>query len=542
VAGLEYEALGEEPLGIGCRSRSVVGGDALDVQFRGPPDRKKRGRMKHIQLEERLGERAREPSAVVGISDLEATSLSREVVRASRGEFVGHFVEKDRLVLFRDRLGARNLYYGIRNGSVVVSTDLAWVAERIGAEPNWSYINSDYLQFQIPFGEETFFAGIRKVMPGEFVSVDADGNVEREKYWEIEFGDRPFRAEELAELIRDAVRFRLSFVEGRPYTAYLSGGLDSSTAVLLATPNECFSGFYEEEGYSEMDYIETVIEHVADSTKYTPVQITAEAFQGMLESLPDVLPDPCGGLGVVPQVLVAREAAERGYEYAFTGEGGDEVFLGYNWNTMVFAMVDAARSLLRDRYMVRYEPMVDKVLRDGLATFTGGLLARGEDILYATGRILDLWDRSQPVENNVLFINLKLGLPAILTLDEQVGRFAGVEPVSPLMDHRIVEYVCSIRPGDRAPIPKHMMREALKGVLPEKIRTRYEKMGFPVPYEEWKWPTIGPALRSLQRRGSVDFEPRRHTTMDRKTWALYSIEAWCKRYVDGMGSREGGER
>jgi asparagine synthase (glutamine-hydrolysing) len=250
-------------------------------------------------------------------------------------------------------------------------------------------------------------------------------------------------------------------------------------------------------------------------------------------SLPDILPDPCGGLGVVPQVLVAQEAARRGYEYAFTGEGGDEIFLGYNWNTMVFAMAGAARSLLRDRYMVRYEGMVDKVLRDGLATFTGGLLARGDDVLYATKRVLDLWDRKEPVENNILRINLKLGLPAILTLDEQVGRYAGVEPVSPLMDHRIVEYVCSVRPGDRAPIPKHMMREALRGILPEKIRMRYEKMGFPVPVETWSWPTIGPTLESLSARGRIPVDVGRHATMDRKTWALYAIEAWCRRYEDG---------
>lgn len=479
-----------------------------------------------------LGDLSAVTGSVDGVTNLVAEDLCRREFREARGEFSGFFVESDCLVLFRDRLGARNIYYAVRDGEAFVSSDAAWVGKQIGAEADWGYIRSDYMEFQLPFDDRTFFEGVRKVMPGEFACIDAVGNVTREAYWDVEFNDRPFRAEELTELIRDAVSFRLKVIGERPYTAYLSGGLDSSTAALLAQPPECFSGFYEEEGYSEMHFIDAVIKESDGALRYTPVQITKDAFQGLLPRLAEILPDPCGGLGVIPQVLVAREAAERGYRYAFTGEGGDEIFLGYNWNTMVLAMAAAARGLLRDRYMVRYEPMVDKVLRDGLATFTGGLLARGEDILYATERVLELWDRELPVENNIHRINLKLGLPAILTLDEQVGRFAGVEPVSPLMDHKIVEYACSVRPDDRAPIPKHMMREALKGILPEKIRTRYEKMGFPVPFTTWDWPSIGPVLDSLARRGRLPFDEGGHTTMDRKTWALYSIEAWCASYLD----------
>jgi len=118
-------------------------------------------------------------------------------------------------------------------------------------------------------------------------------------------------------------------------------------------------------------------------------------------------------------------------------------------------------------------------------------------------------------------------------VDESVGRFTGVEPVSPLMDHNIVEYACSVRPEDRAPIPKYMLREALKGILPEKVRMRYDKMGFPVPYQNWKWDQLKPVLSSLASRKVIQgLDPFQHTTMDRKTWALYSIETWCQHYFD----------
>jgi len=486
---------------------------------------------KDIKILVDLGEIPSSGSQVIGISALNSLeNIRKRDVLNSRGEFAGYFYDDGQVTLFRDRLGARNIFYCVESDTVAISTDLGWLARQVTTEPNWSHILSDYLQFQLPFLDETFFSGIKKVMPGEFVCIDKNGETTRETYWDLEFGNSSFDPKHLLDLIVDAVEYRLSLIESSDFTSYLSGGIDSSTITLLSKPKECFSGFYEEEGYSEMDYIEAIIPANESPKKYIPVQITEKAFQSLLSSLPEILADPCAGLGVISQVLVAQEAAKHGYRYAFTGEGGDEIFLGYNWNTMVFSLADATKRLLRDRYMVGYEPMIEKVLRDGFPTFTGGLLARGNDILYATQRILDLWDRDQPVENNILKINLKVGLPAILTLDEQVGRFTGVEPISPFVDHHIVEYACSIRPEERAPLPKFMLREGLKGILPEKIRTRYEKMGFPVPFKEWKWQTITPMLKSLDQRSVLEIDSNRHTTMDRQTWALYSIEIWCQHF------------
>lgn len=471
-------------------------------------------------------------SEVIGISNLNSREeIGREDIINSRGEFAGYFCKNDQVVLFRDRLGARNIYYLVDNDSALISTDLGWIARKAKPAPNWRYILSDYLQFQIPFTDETFFSNVKKVMPGELVYL-REGDVKREKYWDLRFGTSVFDPKHLLDLIRDAVEFRLTMIHGSNYTSYLSGGIDSSAMALLAKPRECFSGFYKEEGYSEMDYIEAIVSKASVPERYVPVQITEEKFQEQLAKLPEILPDPCAGLGVIPQVLVAQEAVRRGYAYAFTGEGGDELFLGYNWNTVVFSLADAARRLLRDRYMVRYEPMIDKVLQDAFPTFTGGLLVRGNDIAYATQRILNIWDHNEPVENNILRINLKIGLPAILTLDEQVGRYSNIEPISPFVDHHIVEYVCSVRPEDRAPIPKYMLREALKGILPEKVRMRYDKMGFPVPYDRWNWESISPIISSFAAREIIDVDQGKHTTLDRQTWALYSIESWYQHYFE----------
>lgn len=470
-------------------------------------------------------------SQVIGISNLNCLEhIQKKDIQDSRGEFAGFFVNGDRVTLFRDRVGARNIYYTIDNEQIFISTDLEWLAKNVETEPNWQYILSDYLQFQIPFSDDTFFSKIKKVMPGEFVYLEK-GKVMTERYWNLKFGNAQFDAKHLLKLIRDAVTYRLSLI-GDNYTAYLSGGIDSSTITLLSRPKDCFSGFYKADGYSELDHIETVISKADFPCENTQVQITEDCFQNCLEKLPEILKDPCCGLGAIPQVLVGEQAAKEGYQYAFTGEGGDEIFLGYNWNTIVFSLANSARALLRDRYMVRYEPMIEKVLRDGFSTFTGGLLSRGNDIAYATKRILEVWDQSESVENNILKINLRIGLPAILTLDEAVGIYCGIEPVSPLVDHNIIEYVCSINPQERAPIPKFLFREALKGTLPEKVRMRYDKMGFPVPYDRWNWEPHLSLIASLAERNFVDIDLDQHKTMDRQTWALYSIEAWFRHYFE----------
>jgi len=492
-------------------------------------------RIKEIQTIVDLNHPERIGGAVIGISNLpELPKTSMEDVRKSRGEFAGYCIENDELILFRDRLGARNIYYAVDGAMAYVSTNPVWIAKAIKAKANWSYILSDYLQFQVSFTEETFFENVKKVMPGEFVRITKN-DIKKEKYWKVEFGNDGFDPKHLLRLMQDAVEYRLTLLNGSNYTSYLSGGLDSSVATILSRTKESFSGFYEEEGYSEMDYIESVVSKSDSIQNYVKVEITEKNFQEQLSAFPEILPDPCAGLGILPQVLVAQEAKKSGYRYAFTGEGGDEVFLGYNWNTVLLTLAESAKNLLRDRYMVRYEPMVEKALRDGFPTLAGGLLFRGDDTLYATKRILEVWDHHESVENNVLKINLEIGLPAILTVDEYVGRYAGVEPVSPLMDHHIVEYVCSVDPRNRAPIPKFMMREAFRGILPEKVRMRYDKMGFPVPYQKWNWESIKPMIASLASRKVMEIDIGRHTTMDRGTWALYSIESWYRYYYEKLG-------
>lgn len=470
-------------------------------------------------------------SEVEGITDWKPTGLDiNEEIKKSRGEFVGYYSEPRMLKLFRDRIGARNLYYSINGSRVYISTDILWVVEYVTPELDIGYIKREYLPFQIPFSSNTIYQDIKKVMPGEVLTIPvyASGPWERgdsHTYWHLEFSDNKFIPDDLLCLIDNAVQWRKNLI-GDNFTSYLSGGLDSSSITMLSKPRECFSGFYEQEEYSELDYITSVLKMMSDSTKGFKVKITEKRFHDLLEKLPFIMPDPIGGLGVIPQVIVAMVAKNHGYKYSMTGEGGDEIFYGYPWNTLLIQTARAIRNLSRDKFMIRWEPILNKFLSSSLFP---GMVALIEREHGSSMDRLWSWDSSECVENNIMRFMIEKGLPAILTVDECVGKYTGVIPVSPLVDHHIIEYVASISPEERTKIPKYLLREAMKDILPNKVLNRYEKMGFPVPINQWKWPALKSLIESFWLRDSeLDVLPLHRTynvnVMDRQNWGVVNLE------------------
>jgi len=465
---------------------------------------------------------------ITNLSDINKGRLIRENIINSRGEFVGYFSDEESLNLFRDRVGGRNLYYTINDEKAYVSTDILWVVRnrKWVFQLNLNYINSQYLEFQIPFNEETIYKHVYKVMPGEIVTFHKKG-VFREKYWSISkyFNEQKFNPKYLLDLIIYAIEFRKKIIEEN-FTSYLSGGIDSSSITLLSKPQVCFTGYYDQKEYSELDYVRAVLQQGGfDNIR---VEIKENSFYDLLKELPKIMPDPMAGLGVIPQALVSL-AASPNYKYAFTGEGGDEVFGGYPWNYAIMEQVKNLRLLgERDKYLVGWGPMINKMLHHAFVGFTATALGRGPNKEKQLELIESVWDYDQSVENNLFLININIGLPCILTVDECVGRYSGVVPVSPLIDHNIIEYVASVSLEERWKIPKYLLRKSMEDILPEKILYRSDKQGFPVPIEYWSWSMIKPLLESLKKREIIEVDLDKYRVMSRQVWGLINIELICR--------------
>jgi len=480
----------------------------------------------------------RDIQIIEGITNLNRKKgfLHIDNLKNIRGEFVGVIAKGNHVYIFRDRVGGRSIYFGYLDPiTICISTDPIHILNlNKKRKLDNEYFQKEYIPFQVPFGMRTPYLDVKRVPPATIIHFQFDNNIGmwtyfNNKYWRIDdyFGNEKFDSQYLLSLIKDSILSRLSYINRSKYTTYLSGGIDSSSIVSLVKPKEVFSGYYEEEYYSERDYIEVLHRHM-NSFDYHLIPIKKERFHELLGNLNKIIPDPTGGLGIIAQIIVAQRAKECGYDYAFTGEGGDEIFFGYPWNRVVMRVARTITDLDQDRYMIRWDPMIEIARQRSLPGFVNDLIKRDHSDSSYPDWISSLWMPEEKVENNIMKINIEVGLPAILMVDEYVGRFTGIEPISPFVDHKIIEYVASVNPEERCRIPKNLLRQAMKDILPEKIRTRYDKMGFPVPYEKWDWPMLD-LIPGTIKDTSYEYP----ITMDRRAWGLLNMAMIMNMVKDG---------
>lgn len=238
----------------------------------------------------------------------------------------------------------------------------------------------------------------------------------------------------LPALIRAAIASRLDGTVG----IVLSGGLDSSTVAALAPQDlPTFTGWYDAAGYDERRYARLVAH-----PEHHEIQITPADFVAYFDACREAIRPPVQGIGTFGQFMVARYLAEQGIEAALSGEGSDELFGGYARTLM------AAGEPLPAGYE-HYRPPADYPLHDLHAA-----------LAYDYER-----------------------LPALLAVDDQMTAAFGIEARAPFTDPTIVEYAFEL--PDRERVGKRHLRAAVRGIVPDAIIDRTDKMGFPAPFVAW---------------------------------------------------------
>lgn len=243
----------------------------------------------------------------------------------------------------------------------------------------------------------------------------------------------------LVEILRDSVRRSLS--NALAPCATLSGGLDSSTVVALAPDDlPCYTGYYDFlDAWDERRYAKLVAKRDWRTVKITPEDLV-EHFDDFAASVGH-LEDPCG-IGAFGQFMVARRIADDGHDVVLSGEGSDELFGGY---------VRASR--LSPDYTVPDEYR-NYVPPDGYP-----------DELEAALR----WDLAR--------------LPTLLAVDDAVLGYFELEGRTPFTDIRVVAHALSLPASER--VNKRHLRDAVRGIVPDAIVERTDKMGFPAPFALW---------------------------------------------------------
>lgn len=441
--------------------------------------------------------------------------------------FAIHDARRGALFLARDRFGEKPLFFHATADGFVFASELASLRHHpatAGMPPDGASLRKFFAYSFLP-GRSTPYRNVQKLQPGSTLTyVVATGQVRMQRYWQftIEQGQSPEGTEadwveQVRRLLREAVSSRLE--SDVPLGVFLSGGIDSSAIAAFAAEKAQISTFtigFTEPSYDESAYAEAVARHLG-SAHY--VETCDIAF--MRDAAPDILDalgEPLGDPSLIPTHLLSAQAT-RHVKVALSGDGGDELFAGYDpfkalrvagiYKKTVARPIHKALRMIAARLPVSdanmsFDFKLNRALRGmsypqsvwnpvWLAALDPADIARifGQrvevDELYEDA--IALWDRSGAgnIIDRTLEFYTNLYLPDdILVKSDRAGMMNSLEIRAPFLASGLVDYVrrlpshVKFRNGKT----KWILKEALKGVIPASVLERRKK-GFGIPISQW---------------------------------------------------------
>jgi asparagine synthase (glutamine-hydrolysing) len=517
-----------------------------------------------------------------GYSDTEVmlAAIEQWGVESAVQRFVGMFafalwdrLEK-KLYLVRDRLGIKPLYYGNVGGDFVFASELKAIRHYPGFE---GQIDRDavalYMRHNYVPSPHSVYKGICKLQPGTILVLNsARPAPELRRFWSaakiaeegihsrLDCSDAE-ATEQLEQKLREAVGIRM--IADVPLGAFLSGGIDSSTIVALmqaqsSRPVKTFTIGFNEHDYNEAEHAKRIAKHLG--TDHTELYVTAQEVLDVVPLLPSMYDEPFADVSQIPTFLVSR-LARQNVTVSLSGDGGDELFGGYNRYFLTKSMSRYFRSVPRplrklaagliysmspsriDGAYRLAKPLISKKNRrssvgDKAHKFAGFLELQSPEAIYM--RALSHWTAPADVvigshEPDTIsgFIRQAAWLPGIeevmmltdlvnylpddiLTKVDRASMAVSLEARVPILDHRVVEFAWKlplhfkIRDG----VSKWILRQVLYKYVPAALVER-PKMGFGVPIDSWlrgplrEWAEDLLSVDALKRQAIFNVDPIR---------------------------------
>ncbi|MEL6194487.1 MAG: asparagine synthase (glutamine-hydrolyzing) [Bacteroidota bacterium] len=427
-----------------------------------------------------------------------------------------------RLLLARDRLGIKPLYFSLKESELIFSSEIgALLKSSQVSEKIRSASLQDFFTYQTVHAPHTLLHEVSQLMPGEY-GIWKDGDFKRKMYWRL--GEQSPKIEESKEAIQKGVRERFAeavrkrMVSDVPLGAFLSGGIDSSAVVALMAsisekPIHTFSIGFEEEEFDESPYAQQIAKKFR--TDHRQIRLNP---QKMLEDLPEALAamDSPSADGI-NSYLVSKYTRKAGLKVALSGLGGDELFAGYPvfrywhkllqyqrlWNVTAFARKMAAgyveklvqgnqRTRLREILQINRLnlPEVYPIFRKlQVKEQLGELLRLPESGNNIPSQLLaasaSSWENLSEL-SKISWAEISTYTQNVLLRDaDQMSMANGLEVRVPFFDHELIEYVLGIPDDVKYPhSPKELLVSSLGDLLPDEVVNR-KKMGFVFPWKHW---------------------------------------------------------
>jgi asparagine synthase (glutamine-hydrolysing) len=494
---------------------------------------------------------------------------------------------KQKLMIARDRMGKKPLYY------LQTETQFAFASEikailTLPNVPKDIRLDAvyDFFAYQYVPDPKSIFTHIHKLPPGHYMTVDAKG-IEITQYWDVSFKHTSTASEvELTEKLRELVTHctKQRMVSDVPLGAFLSGGVDSSGVVAMMASNSetpvktCSIGF-DDKKYNETEFAKEVADkYHTEHHEFTVHQNVADNLEEIVGFFDEPFADP----SLVPTFFVS-ELARQQVTVAIAGDGGDEVFAGYEKYT-----TDATENSLRNKFPAVIRKHLFPKLANFLASSNAKIWRKGKSLLtslsqepamgfYTTNSQIDdrQWNKliKPEVKNQlgdyhpskitidayeksdgpdhlakILYTDMKTYLPGgILVKVDRMSMANSLEVRAPLLDKEVVEFAATLpsemkfKNGEK----KHILKEAFKPMLPDNILYR-KKMGFSVPLASW----FRHEIKDLAKKHIIDqaeglksifnhdyiqtlWQEHQNESADHSAllWSMLMFEMWFVRYI-----------
>lgn len=484
--------------------------------------------------------------------------------------------------LYRDRMGEKPLFYLHRDGLLIFASELKGLLQH-PAVPRQIHQGAltDYLLFNYVAGNRSILKGVRKLPPASHFTFSLEsGRMEKALYWAVPPPQPDPRHENRKKAIDEFEELLLKVVDGQrvadvPIGCFLSGGIDSSTiawALARTTPGQArtFTIGFEEADYDESRHAEAVARHLG--TEHHCEILTEKAALDLIPDLANLCDEPFADASLLPTALLSR-MTRRSVTVALSGDGGDELFLGYNR----YRWAESVRRRMRFiPFGIRYN-LADKMyihLPHRWRLMAAGLRYGNESDIYRY--VFAGW--SEPFVERLLgrrnpFHGHRLGteaakdtarhgfLPAMGLMDvrnylvddilvkvDRAAMASSLETRVPLLDHRIVRFAHGLPTRWRmeGARQKILLKELLYRHVPRRLMER-PKAGFAVPLRRWFCGELKGLLVSelsrdrlsthgYFRQEAVDWMLREHldgrANHERMLWALLVFQLWHREFLE----------
>ncbi|ABV66330.1 asparagine synthetase (glutamine-hydrolyzing) [Aliarcobacter butzleri RM4018] len=418
-------------------------------------------------------------------------------------------MKKDLYFCARDRYGKKPFFYYFKDNKFIFSSSVKSILNLLDYKPNLNKVAlSKYMQYFVSFGEDSFYQDIFKLEASTYLIYEPNKSreLQKKKYYKINtykaIKDEKQALNDIEELLFKSVEYRLnSDVE---VASLLSGGIDSSLISALYTKisgnkiNTFSIGYDEYKNYCELDYAQITAKHI--NSNHHPVEINQKEYINHFEQTLDMLEEPHGDTAAIPLNILTKQIHKAGIKTVLSGEGSDEIFLGYDNYAKFLKYYDFEKSLSNEQNLFLND-IIGALQNNTKESEYLRRIVKKQNLYNSFGEIYTDIQRKRlfkkvptfksetakqdPVDW-MSYIDLKIWLgESLLSKVDRISMGNSLEVRTPFLDFNLVNYMFSveshIKVGDTN---KYLLKKIASKYIPETIINRTKK-GFNSPFNEW---------------------------------------------------------